>query len=277
MENLSNDQYNRKIDNEIKKKELENKYGAHFGQSNISPELESEWLKNIEQFEQQFNENGQIKVWEFLGRPAYTTVGDLETEKISEELQKLFVCMNEHNIVLDTLCKVEEKELYRFITEELFVHEIDDIRIEGLRTCFTYEEFHPNAEYDICQAYDYFFRMTMAKMENVGGKGYDLLYIDTGYYIDSNGKNIDKEKVVKTINSYLDSFDYFEFISKEIKSISINKDETDANLTFEIEYKGCFNNSPEFMINKGTGYLRLKSGKYGGWDIYHISLPGLVI
>jgi hypothetical protein len=185
--------------------------------------------------------------------------------------------MNEHNIVLDTLCPVDDKELYRFITEELFFHEIDNIQVEGMMTCFTYEEFHPNAEYDICQAYDYFFRMTMGKMKNVGGKGYDLLYIDTENFTDFKGDKPGKKKVIKSMNAFLDAFDYFEVTSNEIRNITINNDKTDAKLTAEIEYKGCFKNSPESVIFKGTGEFRFKPCIYGGWDIYYIDLPGLQI
>jgi hypothetical protein len=83
--------------------------------------------------------------------------------------------------------------------------------------------------------------------------------------------------VIKTINTFLDSFDYFEFITNEIKTIAINEDKTDAKLTFEVEYKGCFNNSPEFVVFKGIGYLQLKPSEYEGWDIYHIQLPGMKI
>jgi len=279
MENFSNDHYcDKKIDVELKKKELAEKYGAYFGQTNnISPEFESEWLNQIEQFEQQFNKAEKIKVWEYLGKPVYRNANDIESQKISDELERLMNYMNEHNIALDTLCQVDDKELYRFITEELFFHEIDNIHIGGMMSCFTYEEFHPNAEYDIRQSYDYFFRMTFAKMENIGGSGYDLLYVDTDNYADSKGEKLDKEGVIKSINIFLDSFDYFEVISNKIKNIFINEDKTDAKLSFEIEYKGCFDNSHEFIINKGHGSFQLKPSEYGGWDIYHISLPGLRI
>ena len=152
MENQSKDHYNKKIDVELRKKELEGKYGASFGQSdNLSPELESEWLDNIEQFEQLYDKAESIAVWEYIGRPEYRKTYEIEPEKIPFELQNLMNVMNEHNIALDTLCPVDDKELYRFITEELFSHEIDTIQIEGMMLCFTYEEFHPNAEYDICQ------------------------------------------------------------------------------------------------------------------------------
>lgn len=278
MNNPKNDDYNQKIDNELKKKELENKYGAHFNQeSNISPELESEWLNNIEQFEQQFSISETTSIWKYMGEPTFKKIHELEPEEISVELQRLFEIMDENNIHLDTLCDVDETELYRFITEELFVYEINNVQIEGMYSCFTYEDFHPNAEYDIEQAYNYFFRMTMAKMENIGGDGYDLLYIDTKNYLNSKEEKLDEKVVIEKINNFLDSYDYFEIISNQINKIIINKDNTDAQLSCNIHYKGCFNKCSESITFKGHGIFKLKPSEYGGWDIYHLKIPGLEI
>ncbi|MGM0609071.1 MAG: hypothetical protein ACQESP_11735 [Candidatus Muiribacteriota bacterium] len=278
MNNIKNDNYNQKIDNELKKKELEEKYGARFNQeSNISPELENEWLNSIEQFEQQFSNSKTIKLWQYIGEPTFKKFHDLKPEEISIELQRLMDIMNDHNICLDTLCDVDKKELYRFITEELFVYEMNNVRIEGMNTCFIYEDFHPNAEYDIEQAYDYFFRMTMAKMENIGGDGYDLLYINTKNYINSKEEKLDEKIVIEKINNFLDSYDYFEIISNQINKIIINKDKTDAQLSCNIHYKGCFNKSSESITFKGNGIFKFKPCEYGGWNIYHMNIPGLQI
>ena len=55
MNNESDEYYNKKIDTELKKKELEEKYGMHFSENgNVQPELESEWLNSIEAFEEQY-------------------------------------------------------------------------------------------------------------------------------------------------------------------------------------------------------------------------------
>jgi len=278
MNNIKNDNYNQKIDNELKKKELEEKYGARFNQeSNISPELEKEWLNSIEQFEQQFSNSKTIKLWQYIGEPTFKKFHDLKPEEISVELQRLMDIMNDHNICLDTLCDVDKKELYRFITEELFVYKINNVRIERMNTCFIYEDFHPNAEYDIEQAYDYFFRITLAKMENIGGDGYDLLYIDTENYRNSKDEKLNKKVVIEKINNFLDSFDYFEILSNEIKNIKINIDKNDAQIDFYIHYKGHFNNRSESISFKGNGQFNLKPSEYGGWDMYHINIPGLQI
>jgi hypothetical protein len=278
MNNSKNDNYNQKIDNELKKKELEDKYSAHFSQRSYLPtEIENEWLNNIEKFEQQFNNSETLSVFKAIGEPAFKRAQELKPNEIHFELQRLFDLMNNNNIILDTLCEVEEKELYRFITEELFIYEIENIHIEGMNTCFIYEDFYPNAQLDIEQAYDYFFRCTMSKMQNISGDGYDLIYIDTENYRNSKEEKLDEKVVIKKINNFLDSFDYFKIISNKIDEISINKDKTDAILTCKVHYIGCFNNSSEGVSYNGCGIFKLKPSDFGGWDIYQINIPGLKI
>jgi hypothetical protein len=278
MTKKDHDKYNQEIDNGLKKKELERKYGAHFSQSgNLSPEMENEWLKHIEKFEEQFNKYETIPVWQYIGKPEYKKVHELKPNEISVELQRISDIMSKNNVFLDTLCEVDDKELYRFITEELFLYEMDNMRIEGMSSCFIYEEFHPNAAYDVEQAFDYFLTMTMAKADNIGGEGYDLLYIDTKNHQDSDGNVLQEDIIKDKINNFLDSFDYFEIHSHGIKRITFDEEKTKAKLFFEIHYTAHFNNSPENMLFKGNGTLKLKPSEYGGWDIYHLNMPGLKI
>lgn len=278
MSKKADDYYDKKIENGLKKKELEEKYGAHFSEfSELSPEMESQWLNSIEAFEKQFDNAKRTTVWEYMGNPAYKTIVELKPPEISKELERLYELMDEKGISLSTLCEVEDAELYRFITEELFQEEMDDIRIPGMMSCFTYEEFHPNVKWDIQQAIDYFFRMTMGKMENIGGSGYDLLYIDTENHKDSTGNKIEKQKVVDCINNFLDSFDKFEVVTYNEKTFEINQEKSDAHVTFSIHYKGLFESSSETVEFRGDGCFRLKPSEYGGWEMYHIDLPGLTI
>jgi hypothetical protein len=146
-----------------------------------------------------------------------------------------------------------------------------------MTSCFIYEEFHPNAEHDIKSAIDYFFRMTMGKMKNIGGKGYDLLYIDEENYCDAKGNVIDKEKVKKSINDFLDSFDSFNIDTYEVKSLVVNETKDDALVEFEICYRGIFEGTKQFVEFKGNGRFKLRPSEYGGWGIYHIDIPGLII
>ncbi|WP_372949028.1 hypothetical protein [Mariniphaga sp.] len=278
MNKKEDDYYDKKIDNGLKKKELEEKYGAHFSEFNeLSPEMENQWLNSIEAFEKQFDNAKRTTVWEYMNKPFFKTKDELKPYEITKELERLFDLMEENKITLSTLCEVDDAELYRFITEELFQEEMDDIRIPGMMSCFTYEEFHPNAKLDIKDAIDYFFRMTMGKMENIGGEGYDLLYINIENYKDSAGNHIEKQKVVNCINYFLDSFDKFEIVTYNEKKFEINEEETDAEVTFTIHYRGLYETSSKTYDFRGDGCFKLKPSEYGGWEMYHIDLPGLTI
>lgn len=57
--------------------------------------------------------------------------------------------MGKNEIVLDCLSDYDDEVIYKFVTEELFEEMVDDFRIDGMRTCFIYEEFHPNYDYDL--------------------------------------------------------------------------------------------------------------------------------
>lgn len=274
-----NEQIDIKIDNELKKKELSEKYGAFFGKgdADLPPEIESAWLNYVDEFEKQFENVGRTTVWEYIGKPVCQKITELNKNEISSKLNELYDLLNKNNIVLDTICDVEEEELYRFITEELFEHEMDDMRIPGMTSCYIYEEFHPNAEHDIESAIDYFFKMTMGKMKNIGGTGYDLLYIDEENYCDANGNAIDKEKVKKSINDFLDSFDLFNIDTYKVKTVVVNETKDDALIEFIICYRGIFKGTKQFVEFNGSGRFKLRPSEFGGWGIYHIDMPGLII
>jgi hypothetical protein len=269
--------WNKKIDLGIKKKELEEKFGMVFSGINeeLSTELEYEWLNYIEEFEEQYAAQKTTTVWDYIGKPEYKIVQELSNDEISEELNALLELMQIKGISLNTLSEVDDRELYRFITEELFIYEIDDMHIPGMQNCFTYEDFHPNAQLDIEQAYDYFLTFTLGKSPNVGGTGYDLLYIDTENHLNKNGEKMDSVAIETFLNNFLNTFDFFKIESHKITNIVINSEKNEALLKFNIQYKGCFNQSSETIPFKGEGTFKLKPSEYGGWSIYSIEMPGL--
>lgn len=62
-----------------------------------------------------------------------------------------------------------------------------------------------------------------------------------------------------------------------MNSIDIDEDQTNAKVNFFIHYKGLFDKSSEAINFKGDACFKLKPSEYGGWDMYHIDLPGLTI
>jgi hypothetical protein len=273
-----NDDVNRQIDIGLKKTFLKETYGADFHQhSELDPSIEMAWLESIEVFEQQFNSCNTIPLYEYIGCPDYKKPNELAISEVSDELKKLMELMAENGIDLSANSRVDDAELYRFIVEELFLHQMNNMRIKGMITGFIYEEFHPNAEDDIQMCYDYFWSWTMAKKEGYGDERYDLLYVDKEGFVSADGQPISKDDLSRRINTFLDAFDYFKVVDNSIVQVVINDLNNDAELRCSIHYKGCFHKRPEMVTFKGEGVFKCHPCKFGGWSIYSISMPGLEI
>lgn len=150
-ENFSDDaEQNLRIENELLKLKMQAERGALFGgEGKIPPEIENEFLQNVQRFEEEWNERKTIKVYDLIGRPEFKPAVLLSADAIETELKRLLELMARKNVFLDVLGNYEPIVIYRFLTEELFEHETDDIRIAGWNQNFIYEEFHPNHEMDI--------------------------------------------------------------------------------------------------------------------------------
>src|SRR5690606_28376507 len=77
-------------------------------------------------------------------------IGELETEEeISNALKRLIAVLEQNDICLD-FCDgpYPDQVIYKFITEELLMQEIEKERVFGT-TVFIYEEFYPNHKADI--------------------------------------------------------------------------------------------------------------------------------
>jgi len=140
-----------RVVNDYKRKELEERYGAVFSSetdSALPSEVEAQWLENIDEFERQFENAAQVPLREFLGSPSTRPLADIPPFELETELNGLLDLLAEQGVVVDFLREVEDAEAYRFITEELFNEEIDDIRVPGMVLHFIYEEFHPGDDED---------------------------------------------------------------------------------------------------------------------------------
>src|SRR5699024_8587018 len=147
-----------RMENEIEKLKHSALYDAHFfGSSDELPlEDESEWLKYIAQFEKNYEDMERIKIDERLGHPELPAVEILSKPEIEQKLDEVQQLMADHGIFLDAIVETANAEIYRFITEELFEEEIEDVDIKGMQVFYSYEEFYPNDELDIELAIDNF-------------------------------------------------------------------------------------------------------------------------
>jgi hypothetical protein len=132
--------------NEAKKAELQQKYGAKFwaGDSRLPSDIESQWLNNIEEFEQKFESAETTTVRKFVGSPVWRPLGEIPHGLLDQELEKVLNLLDANDIVVHFGHGVSPAEKYRFLAEELMEVKMQDIRIEGMTHNYVYEEFHPD-------------------------------------------------------------------------------------------------------------------------------------
>ncbi len=99
-----------------------------------------------------------MTVYDFIGKPPFKPWDSLTPEQIGTELKRLQSIMAKNAVALDCICRYDDIVIYRFLTEELFSHEMDLIRIPGMTHHFIYEEFHPNHDHDLRQQAESFLR-----------------------------------------------------------------------------------------------------------------------
>ncbi len=138
-----------RIFNSQKKKEISEKYNASFvsgGKDSLPPELEAEWLNQIEEFEEKYENAKQIPLLEFIGSPIIKKLNEINNYELITEYNQLENLLEENGIYIDFPESLDLQERYRFISEELSNEIIDDIRIQGMENHFIYEEFHPSED-----------------------------------------------------------------------------------------------------------------------------------
>jgi len=152
--NSFSDEEKLKAENEFLKMKLMLEQGAHFDETDIqfeiSPQVENEFLNYIAAFERQSQNPKYITVFDKIGRPShFKKVSEITDSEIDKAWHELSAYLQQHNIGLDVCSpNISVRELYRFTTEELFLHEMNDMNIPGLNTNFIYDEFYPDPVYD---------------------------------------------------------------------------------------------------------------------------------
>ncbi|TCD08478.1 hypothetical protein EZ449_11560 [Pedobacter frigidisoli] len=147
----SSPEENLRIENELLKLKMQAELGAktHVVSGDLPPEMENMFLKNIMAFHQQSSEHKLITIFRKLKSPEFKPAEDLDDETLSNELIKLENLLMSENIQLSYSSEYPDRTKYKFITEEFFELEIDDVELPGMMNFFDYEEFHPNHKNDI--------------------------------------------------------------------------------------------------------------------------------
>ncbi len=242
-----------------KRDKLRNKYGMEFEarDSGLSPEAESEWLDHVLEFEEQFEQAELITVRERIGDPPIRPLSDLPLYAVGEAVTTLLELLAAHGIAVDFLGDVDELEAYRYLTEQLLDEEMDDIRVAGMTTHFTYS----TPEYDV-QMWVENFVLDLFTHE----REYFLPGLEKQPLFNTQGEPITAEQFQQMIEAVWERLPPTNRL--EVKPITTQVAEDEARVSAII----IWNDDDQKIKGQVESYFRLQPSPYTGWDVVQTSL-----
>lgn len=255
------------FDNELRKLKLIAEKGAFFSDEfNIPPDMEKEFLDRMELFERQYEKRDLISVYEFIGKPEFRK--NIPEEEVQNELERLLDYMAQNHISLTCLEDVSCQELYRFITEELFENKVDNVKMDGMCYCFTYEDFHPNHAYDIkrytSELIDIIFK----------GDSEGIKYITSATFKAISGKPVTESQLIYIIECFQKYYSQLTVHELSISEPQIN--DRYAIQEIVIEWEGKCVSTERLEKHAGRGVINFIQ-EFDFWYICGINLPGMEI
>lgn len=273
MDNQNNDEFKNqeklKQENELKKLKLRAEFGAKFMEddqenSDIPAEVESQFLDYVQKFEEAAARKEVKKVKEVLGNPSFKKAAQLNDQQLKHELDKVLEFMNLHNLQLDVIYEVEDREIYRFITEELMGEEIDIIEVPGMNTCFIYEEFHPNHEEDLKRESEDFLKMLLKQ-------DFEYINFHCANKLILHEKEMPLDEFIDRATELFETKDEIILPEVEVKNIEIEKEKAKVSCLIQ------FDNVSE---NRASRQQKLEAEvfhyfEYGFWNLNQVKIPDL--
>jgi hypothetical protein len=259
-------------ENEFMKLKMMAEFGGNFmGSENIPPEVENQFLKQIISFHKQHENSKLTTVYKFIGEPEYNHVHDLTDKEVEKELKKLLRIMGKHGIALNVLAETPATEIYRFITEELFKHEIEDVKVKGWVNQFIYEEFHPNPEYEVKSAVNdclqYIFNKGHAFFEEHFSE--DML--------DAIGLLTDTEDFKEKVEIFWQQNYNVKLKNFEITHLKIDHNKNTATVGCKVNYSVQREKGKRYKTENTHADFVLEQSKYlnGWWEIKQVICEAL--
>jgi hypothetical protein len=246
--------------NEAKKRELQEKYGGTFHSTdpNLPPEVEADWLRSIEEFEQQFEAAGETTVRRFIGSPPIIPLSSLCPGEVRKALDALLALLHAHGVVVDFGGGVPDREAYRFLTEELMDHEVDDIHIEGSSQVFLYEEFHPDDRHDATMYAEFFLRgLFISNGDEVGN---DIAPAGTPGL---GGQPVKRDEILRDARDF--SKGIAAYVDFSVHAVDCTLTDGAATVRAHMAWEGLRAMTLEKSTGEATATVNLQKYDCGGW------------
>ena len=259
---------NLQAENNLLKLKLGVEHGMQMSDlSELDPAVENEWLKSVYAFEQNFKDAKTTKFYDYIGRPAFRKWDTLSPEETRKELERLELLMEHNDVQLDCICKYDDAVIYRFITEELFHHEMNDMRIAGMTWHFTYEEFHPNHDYDLRE---YISRFVESVFTRPWDEEFDGMHVAP--LVSFSGNEHDRRSISSVIRVFQEAHRILNIETCDIKDVCIDSTLTSAVVHASVGVSGKMKGGDDVRYEGVCAFHFTRSDGY--WYIARFSLPG---
>jgi hypothetical protein len=252
-------------DLELEKLKLSAEQGAKFyTNEDLSLEHEAAFINYIKAYELAAKEKKMIRVFDYLGKPSFPS--NPATEEFPARLEELFELLKKKKISVSSICEVDDREMYRFIIEDLFEYDMIDLGDAKLGTSiFTYEDFYPNDQYDIEQ-------VIRDVLDCIQRKSLDYCMFHFNRDLIIEGKIFRQPDFKEMILEFFERYEKIEFQELTFETPVILEDcatqKVKVNALASVYGKQCFRDFPvEFKLVRDYGY----------WDISELRMGGLKI
>ncbi|MBK7957986.1 MAG: hypothetical protein IPK03_07570 [Bacteroidetes bacterium] len=189
------------IENDILKLKIETELGGemqNMGEFNLPAEVENQFLKHIYEFQKLHLSAKKVPILVYLGSPKLTPIAEIEAKQSwKSERKNLEKLMKKNGIILNVMHRYKDDVIYKFIVDEMFKLEVNDVKLKGGFLHFIYEDFHPNHAKDIKKTVFEFFDITFNK-DKENKTGLEFIVHDM---LDLNGENFSKASFIAHIES----------------------------------------------------------------------------
>lgn len=252
-----------RIELEMLKLKLKAELGADFslveGAGKLPLEVEYQFLKQLLSFHRHLDKGEQISIREQLGNPIFNDPKNLTEAALEAEFTKVMALYETNFLKVEFLAEYPVALRYNFLTIELPDEQIDTLPPNSY-LCITYEEAHPNPDYDqrvlTSSFFEHFFADNIERM----------ILGDT--LITPEDEEIDLEVAAELLHRFHGIFEDIKNWHIDIFDISSPKDLEPYNqdLAFGyVEGKVTFTIQHEGGTQEISGPFKLYNQVSGGW------------
>ena len=254
-------------ENAITRLKIQAEFGIELNTiSEMNPAVENMWLNQILEYERLMQNKKMMTVGSLLTQSSYRSADELDDEEISNALHEIMSELLKNNILVDAISDVDDREMYRFITEDLVNEEVSDSMPQNMLCCYMYDEFYPDDERDVREIAEEFFKWATTGNE----EEYSLFMCKDQ---DTEESDINFKKLRRRLQLFTNAFDEINLEKFEVDSVEL--DGQKALVRFDCRMKVLPPGNKYFHEISGPGTIHFEKLSES-WKIVAMEMAGMV-